>query len=154
MRITVWDTSAQKGLRTHSEGGARGGQSQYIYDFSEGRKEVKESCSVVSDSLHPMDYTVHGILQARILEWVVFPFSRGSSQPRDWTQDLPNPGIEPRSSTLQADSLPAEPQGEGGIHTSRHTFLAEDCCGSWEADASIKNFSPFLAMRRCEKLSS
>ena len=34
----------------------------------------------------PMDYTVHGILQARILEWVVFPFSRGSSQPRDRTQ--------------------------------------------------------------------
>ena len=32
---------------------------------------------------HPMDYTVHGILQARILEWVAFPFSRGSSQPRD-----------------------------------------------------------------------
>ena len=35
---------------------------------------------------HPMDYTVHGNLQARILEWVVIPFSRGSSQPRDWTQ--------------------------------------------------------------------
>ena len=33
-----------------------------------------------------MDYTVHGILQARTLEWVAFPFSRGSSQPRDWTQ--------------------------------------------------------------------
>ena len=33
-----------------------------------------------------MDYTVHGILQARILEWVAFPFSRGSSQPKDWTQ--------------------------------------------------------------------
>ena len=31
----------------------------------------------------PMDYTVHGILQARILEWVAFPFSRESSQPRD-----------------------------------------------------------------------
>ena len=31
----------------------------------------------------PMDYTVHGILQARILEWVAFPFSMGSSQPRD-----------------------------------------------------------------------
>ena len=31
-------------------------------------------------------YTVHGILQARILEWVAFPFSRGSSQPRDRTQ--------------------------------------------------------------------
>ena len=33
-----------------------------------------------------MGYTVHGILQARILEWVAFPFFRGSSQPRDWTQ--------------------------------------------------------------------
>ena len=33
-----------------------------------------------------MDYTVHGILQARILEWVDFPFSRGSSQSRDQTQ--------------------------------------------------------------------
>ena len=35
---------------------------------------------------NPMDYTVHGILQARILEWVAFPFSRGSSQFRDQTQ--------------------------------------------------------------------
>ena len=34
----------------------------------------------------PVDYTVHGILQARILEWVAFPISRGSSQPRDQTQ--------------------------------------------------------------------
>ena len=34
----------------------------------------------------PMDYTVHGILQAGILEWVAFPFSRGSSQPWDRTQ--------------------------------------------------------------------
>ena len=33
-----------------------------------------------------MDYTVHEILQARILEWVAFPYSRGSSQPRDQTQ--------------------------------------------------------------------
>ena len=33
-----------------------------------------------------MDYIVNGFLQARILEWVAFPFSRGSSQPRDWTQ--------------------------------------------------------------------
>ena len=42
-----------------------------------------ESGSVVSD---PMDYTVHGILQARILECVSVPFSRGFSQPRDQTQ--------------------------------------------------------------------
>ena len=33
---------------------------------------------------NPMDYTVHGILQARILEWVAISFSRGSSQSRNW----------------------------------------------------------------------
>ena len=41
---------------------------------------------VVSDSLDPLDYTVHGILQARVLEWVAVPFSVGSSQPKDRTQ--------------------------------------------------------------------
>ena len=45
--------------------------------------------------------SVHGILQARILEWVAIPF----------LVNLPTPGIEPRSPTLQADSLPDEPQG-------------------------------------------
>ena len=44
-----------------------------------------ESCSVVSDSLQPLTYRVHGILQARILEWVAYPFFRGSSPPRNWT---------------------------------------------------------------------
>ena len=43
-----------------------------------------ESHSVMSDSLRP--HIVHGIFQARILEWVAFPFSRGSSQSRNWTQ--------------------------------------------------------------------
>ena len=42
--------------------------------------KVTQSCSTLCD---PMDYTVHGILQARILKGVAFPFSRGSSQPRD-----------------------------------------------------------------------
>ena len=45
-----------------------------------------ESPSVLLTLCDPMDYTVHGILQARILGWVAFPFSRGSSQPRDRTQ--------------------------------------------------------------------
>ena len=49
-----------------------------------------------------MDYSVRGILEASILEWVAFP-SLG---------DLPNPGINPRSPSLQVDSLPAEPQGK------------------------------------------
>ena len=54
--------------------------------------KVAQSCPTL---YNPMDYTVHGILQARILE-NTFP-SPG---------DLPNPGIEPGSPVLQADSLP------------------------------------------------
>ena len=45
--------------------------------------KVTQSCLTLCN---PMDYKVHGILQARILEWVAIPFSRGSSQPRDRTQ--------------------------------------------------------------------
>ena len=55
---------------------------------------IKESyyvCLVMSDSCNPIDCSlpgssVHGILQARILEWAAILFSRGSSQPKDWTQ--------------------------------------------------------------------
>ena len=47
------------------------------------KEKVAQSCLTLCD---PMAYIVHGILQARILEWVAFPFSRGSSQPRDQTQ--------------------------------------------------------------------
>ena len=61
--------------------------------------KVAQSCPTLCE---PKDYTVHGILQARILEWVAFPFSRGSSQP----------GIKPMSPTLQVGSLAAEPQGK------------------------------------------
>ena len=49
---------------------------------------VAQLCPTLCD---PMDYSppassVHGILQARILEWIAIPSSRRSSQPRDWTQ--------------------------------------------------------------------
>ena len=65
---------------------------------------VVQSCPTLCD---PMDCrlpgsSVHRILQARILEWVVMPFSRGSSQSR----------IEPRSRALQVDSLLSEPAGK------------------------------------------
>ena len=56
--------------------------------------KVTLSCLTLCD---PTSYTVHGILQGRILEWVAFPFSRRSSQPR--------------SLALQVNSLPAEPKG-------------------------------------------
>jgi len=55
---------------------------------------------------NPMGYTVHGILQARILEWVAIP-SLGN---------LPNPGIEPRSAAFQVDSLPAEPPRKAYVY--------------------------------------
>ena len=47
--------------------------------WSKVKVKVTQSCLTLCD---PMDYEVHGILQARILEWVVIPFSRGSFQSR------------------------------------------------------------------------
>ena len=66
--------------------------------------EVTQSCLTLCD---PMDYrlpgsSVLGILQARIIEWVAIPISRGSS----------NPGIESWSPVSQADSLLSEPPGK------------------------------------------
>ena len=54
------------------------------------------------DTTYKIDSSVHGILQARILEWVAISFSG----------DLPSPGIEPRSPALQADALTSEPPGK------------------------------------------
>ena len=45
--------------------------------------KVAQSCLTLCN---PMGYAVRGILQARVLEWVADPFSKGSSQPRNWTQ--------------------------------------------------------------------
>ena len=75
-----------------------------IYPDKESESEVAQSCLTVCN---PMDYSppcssTHGILQARILEWVAF------SSPGN----LPNPGIEPRSPALQADALTSEPPGK------------------------------------------
>ena len=153
---------------------------------------IAQSCLTLCNS---MDYTAHGILQARILE-LAFPFPRGSSQPRDWTQvsptagrfftdsepqgkpkstgvgesevtqscptlcdpwtvahqaplstgfarqeywsglpfpspgDLPDPGIEPRSPTLQADALtsapPGKPIGVGSLSLLQGIFMTQE----------------------------
>ena len=68
------------------------------YDLPERALEL---CLTLCD---PMDYKVHGILQARILEWVDFPFSKGSSQPRDQTQ----------VSCIEGIFFNNEPQGKPG----------------------------------------
>ena len=87
--------------------------------------KVAQSCLTLCDPMN-CSLPVHGIFQARVLEWVAISFPRSSSQPRDQTQvylgfsrqeywsglpfpspgHLPNPGIKPRSTTLQADTLP------------------------------------------------
>ena len=81
-----------------------------------------ESHSAVSDSLRPHDYTVHRILQTRILEWVAFPFSKGYSQPRDETQ----------VSHMWVVSLSAEPPGKpkntgvGNLSLLQRIFLTRE----------------------------
>ena len=66
-------------------------------------------------------FCVHGILQARLLECVAITFSR----------DLPNPGFEPGSPTLQADSLPTEPPGRSQIGLSMLKLLSELLLKLW-----------------------
>ena len=108
MRTAVQETAFQIVLRNCSE-------------EVKGTVKVKvtQLCPTLCD---PMDYTVHEILQARILEWVAVPFSWGSSQPRD----------QPGSPALQADSLPAKPQGKPGYieHTQQRKIVRtsrDDC---------------------------
>ena len=67
--------------------------------------KVAQSCLTLCD---PVNYTVHGILQARI-DGCPFPSP----------EHLPNPGLEPRSPALQADSLPAEPPGKPRTYVSK-----------------------------------
>ena len=63
---------------------------------------VAQSCPTLCDPVDcsPPDSSVHGSLQARILEWIAISFSG----------DLSDPGIKPGSPALQADSLPSELQ--------------------------------------------
>ena len=85
----------------------------YFHITTMGKVLVAQSCPTLRVL---MDNTVHGILQARILEWVPFP-SPG---------DPSNPGIEPRSLALQVDSLPDEPQGKPkntGVGSQRNSIL-------------------------------
>ena len=105
-----------------------------------------ESRSVVSDSLRPMDYTVHGILQARMLEWVAFPFSGWSSQPR----------IEPRSPALQVVTRgsefisrachPSASVCKETIQIIRHKWSAHTASSGLPSDCSHSELRQFLGM--------
>ena len=90
--------------------------------MNESESEVAQSCPILCD---PMDCSlsvssIHGIFQARVLEWIAISFSRGSSRP----------GIETRSPTLQADALPSEPPGNATKGLDGHLFFPPQTCTS------------------------
>ena len=139
-----------------------------------------QSCLSLCD---PMDYSpwgrsVHGILQAKILERMSVPSSRGSSQPRNWTSfsyiscigrqvlyhwchlasplkngdspsknagvycytppgDIPSPGMDLRSLTLQVDSLPPEPPGKPKNTWVGSLFLLQGICPTQESNQGL-----------------
>ena len=107
-----------------------------------------------------MDYslpgsTVHGILQARIWEWVAIALSRGSSWPLElnWIGVSHTAGIESESPALQADSLPSEPQ-EGPMYVlgSVHfKYKRKNCCQHylcfhWAFPYTCHNFMPLFCL--------
>ena len=78
---------------------------------SEKCKLVTQSCQTLCDLMDcsPPGSSIHGILQARILEWVAISFSSGSFQSR----------IKPRSPALQVDSLSTEPPGKPTLRSKK-----------------------------------
>ena len=100
------------------EGGSRG-RGIYVHlwliQVGVGESEVAQSCLTLCYPVEysPPGFSVHGIFQARILEWVAISFSRGSSQPRDWTQVSRIAGrCFNRWATREAQNLPAMQETE------------------------------------------
>ena len=81
--IGLWHMMKSGFYTTTSEDKLSGWTEKKLSSTSQSQVKVAQSCPTLCD---PMDYTVHEILQARTLQWVAIPFSRGSSQLRDWTQ--------------------------------------------------------------------
>ena len=109
---------------------------------------VTQSCPTLCDAMgcSPPGSSVHGILQARILEWLPCCPQRGSFQPR----------IEPRSPTLQADSLPSQPPRFVYLSFCRSVnfcfYMLTLCCSciwfstfmsSWRIESCILHSVPY-----------
>ena len=90
----------------------------------------------------PTGSSVHGILQARILEWVVISFSRGSSQPRDQTCVCRVSCV----SGLQADSLPTEPPGKSRIY--KETLIIQQLKTNRQIFNSTKDLNRHFSRKR------
>ena len=94
------------------------------------------SCWVMSDSCNPMNCSpsgssVHGIFQAKILEWVAIAFSRGSSWPRDWTQ----------VSCMQADSLLSELPMNSHVTNTHNKLSWKDIFFKIKSSMLLSHFS-------------
>ena len=105
--------------------------------------EVAQLCQTLC---HPMDYTDHGILQARILEWVAFLFSSLS------LLNLSNPGIEPSFPTLRADSLPAEPPGKPKNTGQGSLSLLQQIFPTEESNQGLLQGRQMILGRECKKM--
>ena len=77
------ESGAMRVFRTEHTLAQRKTSSSSHFPLKRSEVKVAQSCPILCDT---MDYTVHGILQDRMLEWVAFPFSSRSSQPRDRIQ--------------------------------------------------------------------
>ena len=87
--------------------------------------------SAMSDSSQPCsppDFSVHRILQARILEWVAMPFSRGSSRPRNWTHVSCVPSIAGRFITAEPPRKPFSLITDSILSTNESKSESQFCC--------------------------
>ena len=115
--------------------------------------KVAQSCLILCD---PTGYTVHGILQARILEWVAFPFSRGSSQSRDKTLDWGLPlctryQVSPAAAAKSLQSCPTlcdpidgSPPGSpipGILQARTLEWVAISFSNAWKWKVKVKSLS-------------
>ena len=91
--------------------------------------KVAQSCPTLCD---PMDYTVHGILQARILEWIAFPFSKGI---------FPTQG-----------SNPGLPRCRWILYQLSHRFKEKSCCPLGEDPALLQRLVSFIFSLDCQEL--
>ena len=97
---------------------------------------MAQSCLTLCD---PLGYTVLGILQARILEWVFQYFPSPG--------DLSNPGIKPRAPILQVDSLPAEPQGKPKNTRVGSLFLLQRIFPTQESNCGLRHCRQILSCK-------
>ena len=91
-------------------------------------------------------FSVHGILQARILEWVPMPSSRGPSQSRDWTRSLMSPALAGGFFTISTTSV------QSAQSLSHVQLFVTPCTAAHQASLSITNCWSSLRLMSIESV--